>query len=261
MRMRPVGICLALAMMGLISTAFAFVPQFHKGMGSGRKNHAQFLAMATMPERNVVTIKVKDNGVVREVVLVGTMHYNPVSLQRVGDAIDALSQENRLASVVIESCATRYEKWKDSSPGSVQRQFLESEMQVAADRAKAAGVELILGDQPIEDVGARTKVLLGDTFSDLARPLEGGWARCAVDVWRAATSAFPSPSPSASFSALGLRDIFDPPLVAAAPVSLIRYPLAWLVRYFVLACSNTVVYPTRRFFLRSHTLVAHGLIH
>ena len=50
-------------------------------MGSGRKNHAQFLAMATMPERNVVTIKVKDNGVVRDVVLVGTMHYNPVSLQ------------------------------------------------------------------------------------------------------------------------------------------------------------------------------------
>ena len=49
-------------------------------------------------------------------------------------------------------------------------------------------------------------------------------------MWRAATSAFPSAQATASFTSLGLQDILDPPLLAAAPVSLIRYPTAWLIR-------------------------------
>jgi len=49
-------------------------------------------------------------------------------------------------------------------------------------------------------------------------------------VWKAGTTAFPSTPSSASFSGLGLRDLFDPALMAAAPVSLLRYPLAWLYR-------------------------------
>mmetsp|Transcript_52773 Transcript_52773/g.77272 ORF Transcript_52773/g.77272 Transcript_52773/m.77272 type:complete len:386 (+) Transcript_52773:73-1230(+) len=186
--------------------------------------------MAQLPERNVLTMQVKIDNSLRDVYLVGTMHYNPVSLQRVGDTVDALAETNSLSSVVIESCAARYAKWKDASPTSMQRRFLLSEMQVASDRAKVAGVELILGDQSIEDLGARTKVLLKETVVDLASPLQGGWGRCAEDVWKAGTTAFPSTPSSASFSGLGLRDLFDPALMAAAPVSLLRYPLAWLYR-------------------------------
>ena len=97
--------------------------------------------MAQLPERNVLTMQVKiDNNSLRDVYLVGTMHYNPVSLQRVGDTVDALAETNSLSSVVIESCAARYAKWKDASPTSMQRRFLLSEMQVASDRAKVAGV-------------------------------------------------------------------------------------------------------------------------
>lgn len=121
-----------------------------------------------VPERNVLSIRVDE----RDVYLVGTMHYNPVSLQRVGDTIDAVAGSGTLSSVVIESCASRYEKWKDVSPDSLSRRVLESEMQVACDRAKAAGVELILGDQPIEDVGTRTKELFNDTVRDLLSPLQ-----------------------------------------------------------------------------------------
>ena len=64
----------------------------------------------------------------------GTMHYNPVSLQRVGATVDALAEAKLLDAVVIESCATRYAKWKDMPATSLQRRFLESEMQVASDR-------------------------------------------------------------------------------------------------------------------------------
>jgi hypothetical protein len=121
-----------------------------------------------VPERNVLSIRVDE----RDVYLVGTMHYNPTSLQRVGDTIDAVAGAGTLSSVVIESCASRYEKWKDVSPDSLSRRMLESEMQVACDRAKAAGVELILGDQSIEDVGARTKELFSVTVRDLLSPLQ-----------------------------------------------------------------------------------------
>ena len=188
---------------------------------------------AEIPPRNVLKVKVSpvegEEGV-RDVYLVGTMHYNPVSLQRTRATVDALAERDALSAVVIESCATRYAKWKDAGTDTFQRKFLESEMQVASDRAKAAGVELILGDQPIEDLGARTKVLFQDTLRDIASPLDGGWSRCAEDVRNAATAAFPAAPPAASFTGLGLRDILDPALVAAAPVSLVRYPLAWLVR-------------------------------
>ena len=92
--------------------------------------------------------------------------------ERVGSLVDQLAQDGRLSSVVIESCATRYAAWKDQSPTSLQRRLLESEMQVAADRAAAAGAELILGDQSIEDVGERTRVLLKDTVTDLCTPVQ-----------------------------------------------------------------------------------------
>ena len=190
--------------------------------------------MAQVPERNVLKLQVRStrdkDSPACDVYLVGTMHYNPVSIQRVADTVDALAQADGLSAVVIESCATRYEKWKDSGADSMQRRFLLSEMQVATDRAKAAGVELILGDQPIEDLGKRTKILLQETLRDLGSPQTGGWARCAEDVWKAGRVAFPSVPSCASFTGLGLRDILDPPLLAGAPVSLFRYPLAWFVR-------------------------------
>ena len=135
-----------------------------------------------------------------------------------------------MSSVLIESCASRYEAWKDTDADSLARRLLESEMQVASDRAKANGVPLILGDQPIEEVGVRTRELFKDTVRDLVSPLQGGWSRCVADVWKATTSAFPSAPPTASFTSLGVQDILDPPLLAAAPVSLLRYPTAWLIR-------------------------------
>ncbi len=49
-------------------------------------------------------------------------------------------------------------------------------------RAKVAGVSLILGDQAIEDVSARTQVLFKETIRDLATPLQGGWTRCVEDL-------------------------------------------------------------------------------
>lgn len=58
---------------------------------------------AQLPERNVLAMKVKVAGEqdsMRDVYLVGTMHYNPVSLKRVGDTVDFLAEDNSLSAGV-----------------------------------------------------------------------------------------------------------------------------------------------------------------
>ena len=96
-----------------------------------------------------------------------------------------------------------------------------------------AGVSLILEDQAIEDVSARTQVLLKETIRDLATPLQGGWKRCVEDLLTGLKLAFPAQTLGAragSSKRLGFEDLLDAPLLAAAPVSLLRYPAAWLLR-------------------------------
>ena len=157
------------------------------------------------------------------VCLVSTMHYNPASIMRVVDTVDALAAERRLAAVVIESCSTRYGEWKHQ-PALWRRAILTSEMQIAAERAKVAGVEFILGDQPIEELVARTNEIFLITLKDLSSPLDGGWVRCAEDIFKAGESVLSSfsVSPSAPTS-------FDLAILLAAPISIIRYALAWVV--------------------------------
>lgn len=158
----------------------------------------------------------------RAVYLVSTMHYNPASILRVVKAVDELAEEKRLGAVVIESCPTRYGAWKKTR-AVWRRAMLTSEMQIAAERAKVAGVELILGDQPIEELDRRCAEIFRHTLEDLASPLTGGWATCAKDIFKAGKSALSSITNSSPTSRL------DPAMIIAAPVSIVRYSLAWLV--------------------------------
>merc|ERR1719273_1270924 len=73
------------------------------------------------------------------VILIGAMHYNPASIELVRDTIETLGQENKLGSVIIESCDIR---WNDTSSSSTpsesevaqkefKKKFLQNEMRVA----------------------------------------------------------------------------------------------------------------------------------
>lgn len=82
-------------------------------------------------------------------------------------------------------------------------------------------------------MSARTRVLLKETIRDLVTPLQGGWARCVEDLLVGFKMAFPAQTPGAragSSERLSAEDLLDPALLAAAPVSLLRYPMAWLLR-------------------------------
>ena len=81
------------------------------------------------------------------VCLVSTMRYNPTSILRVVGTVDELAKQKRLGAVVIESCPTRYMQWKKTT-AVWRRALMTSEMQIAAERAKVAGVEYVLGRRP-----------------------------------------------------------------------------------------------------------------
>ena len=94
------------------------------------------------------------------VLLVGTMHYNPTSINTVKSTIESLAQTNNLASVIIESCDERYNATQEllSSPrASILERVLTSEMSVAKNVAFEYDVPCILGDQRINVTGVSVK--------------------------------------------------------------------------------------------------------
>ena len=87
------------------------------------------------------------------VTLVGTMHYNPRSVQLVRSTISEVSSAGTLGAVCVELCDERWDatvasRWRRDS--TLERLFFEDEFQAAYEEARAAGVDGIeLVDQPI----------------------------------------------------------------------------------------------------------------
>lgn len=115
------------------------------------------------------------------------------------------------------------------------------------------GVPLVLGDQLINITSDRIKQTFQATLVDLVSPFQGGWVRLYSDITSAFDQSIRPPStynPVRATAALlpvtagvatekmvdrgaeylGADAFFDPALIAFAPVSLIRYPLALAVR-------------------------------
>ena len=197
-------------------------------------------------------LKLTDRDSGRAVYLVSTMHYNPASILRVVQAVDELAQEKRLSAVVIESCPTRYGAWKKTR-AVWRRAILTSEMQIAAERAKVAGVEFILGDQPIEELHRRCAEIFRQTLKDLASPLTGGWSTCSKDIFKAGKSVLSSITNSSPTSRL------DPAMVIAAPVSIVRYSLAWLVGSPISVAGVCLSRSCSLFLARSLTLTSRSV--
>ena len=156
--------------------------------------------------------------------LIGCMHYNPASIQLTTDTINELARENRLGSVVIESCDIRWNQTKTLAP-AVQS-LLMSEMKAACDLAlEDYQRPVVLGDQRINITVASMKQGLKETLTDLTTPWSGGWGRYWSNVTMAREEALPFGG-----SYLNAFAFLDPKLLLAAPVSLIKYPLSYFFK-------------------------------
>ena len=65
---------------------------------------------------------------------------------------------------------------------------------------------------------------------DLLQPWNGGWGRLIESISSARKEAVPLGD-----EYLGLESFFDPKLLAAAPVSFVKYPLSYMVKSPVFA--------------------------
>ena len=198
-----------------------------------------------------------------DVFLVGTMHYNPASIQLARSTVEEEGTAGRLRAVAVESCPSRWNATLKSQPrGSAGRWLCDNEMQAAAEAGEAYSVPLELADQTIEDTGRRASQLLALTFAQLATPWAGGWTAIGEDLELAYSQVW---------SADGLRAsaFFNAPLLLSAPVSLVRYPLAIALKsplllvplaLLVLALSQPVDVPAESADLSVELLRALGVL-
>ena len=114
--------------------------------------------------------------------LVGTMHYNPASIDLAAGTVRDLTAADDLATVVLETCETRWTKTLKMQPaGSLMRNLLDNEFQAATEAAGPA-TKIVLGDQRIEALGASAKACVKSTWDDFTSPVGGGWKRLLDDV-------------------------------------------------------------------------------
>jgi hypothetical protein len=154
--------------------------------------------------------------------LIGAMHYNPASIQLAEDCINQLAREGKLGSIIIESCDIR---WNATLENEFVQDQLMSEMRAAHDLGMLYQRPVVLGDQRINVTVAQLKNGAKEAVLDLVQPWNGGWQRLFQSISSARKVAVPLGN-----QFLGLDSFFDPKLLAAAPVSLLKYPLSYIVR-------------------------------
>lgn len=155
-----------------------------------------------------------------KIVLVGSMHYNPWSIQLARQTVEEEASSGRLRAVAVESCPTRWNSTLEAQPkGSFLRALCDNEMQSAAEAGEAAGCKTVaLVDQTIEDTGKRVAQLFALTLVELLTPWKGGWNRIYDD--------FKSAFEQVGGEGLGTDAYLDARLMLGIPLSLVRYPLS-----------------------------------
>ena len=184
----------------------------------------------TTKHRQSLTFRDARTGV--DVCLVGTMHYNPASIELASTTVANLAKNDTLAALVLETCPTRWAKTVSFQPkGSPMRLLLDNEFQAAVDSCVDDDTKIVLGDQSIEDLGESAKAQVKSTVADFINPLNGGWTR----LWSDCRATYvrevigigeTKPDECLRFSDLAT----DVKLVSSMPLSLFRYPLAWAIK-------------------------------
>ena len=66
--------------------------------------------------RDRQSLRFKDKATGVDVTLVGTMHYNPVSIDLASSTVSKLKDADALHAVVLESCPSRWQKTQQTQP-------------------------------------------------------------------------------------------------------------------------------------------------
>jgi len=132
--------------------------------------------------------------------------------------------------LVLESCEKRWQKTLEfQRKGTVRRKLLDNEFQAAQELVEDQQ-KVSLGDQSIDDLGANMKRIFKETLEDV-KSIDG-WKRVREDLVRySATELYPTKEFGKDVQTLSLQDfLLDGRLLVALPISLFRYPLAWLLK-------------------------------
>ena len=166
-------------------------------------------------------LRCRDSATQTNVVLVGTMHGNPVSIDLARSTVCEAAERGALSSVLLEACPTRWERTLATKPkGSLMRRLFDDEMQAAAEAAESYGVAMELVDQPVETTVPRLRSLLLLTLRQLLTPWAGGWMRIAEDYRRGIARLQPDDDVG-----IGLADLLEDGVVRNTPLTLLRSPV------------------------------------
>jgi len=188
---------------------------------NGKKSSVKSFQSLTFREKETNT----------KVCLIGTMHYNPRSIELVSTMTKKEIEDGTFGCLVLESCEKRWQKTLEfQRKGTVRRRLLDNEFQAAQELVEDQG-KVSLGDQSIDDLGANMKRIFKETLEDVFNPVDG-WKRVREDLVNySASELYPTKEFGKDVQSLSLEDfLLDGRLLLALPVSLFRYPLAWLLK-------------------------------
>ena len=194
---------------------------------------------SSVKKDQTLTFRDKKTGVL--VKLVGTMHYNPHSIGIASKVTREALENETLGALVLESCEKRWKKTIEfQPPGSITRALLDNEFQACQELCRERDV--YLGDQNIDDLSSDLKELFVQTMKDcFTNP-----SSIKADFKKFTESEL---VPLQSFGSdgrvvsLSFEDFLDYRLLACMPISMLRYPLAWLLK------SPKLVVPVVTFYL------------
>merc|ERR1711935_1253139 len=192
------------------------------------------------------------------------MHYNPASIALVERTVENLGATNQLGSVIIESCDIRWNKTQElmdkkkakkdnnikisnsnnraeqtieSSPND--KDFLGNEMRAAWEVATKYKRPTVLGDQRINVTIAALKASVKETAQDLFLKGPEGRKRTKDEIAANWETTIPingnNPNSDDTIDEhetryLNVLAFFDPRLLISLPVSLVKYPLSFLIK-------------------------------
>jgi len=226
---RPLAsfLCIAIQVSFLVAVCHTFTATVNRRISASSASHSTRPASSSSLQSQILDFVEPTTGV--HVKLIGAMHYNPASIQLATDSINALAAEDKLGSIIIESCDLR---WNATVENQMINDALMSEMKAAYDLGIQYQRPVVLGDQRINVTVSQLKNGAKEAVLDLLQPWNGGWVRLIENISTARKVAVPLGD-----NFLGLESFFDPKLLAAAPVSLIKYPLSYLVKSPVFAAA------------------------
>ena len=217
----------------IIHVSASFEQQRRQGGGGGgggreesgttsqnRKSSVKSFQSLTFRERHTNT----------RVCLIGTMHYNPRSIELVSNMTKKEIESGTFGCLILESCEKRWAKTVEfQRPGTLRRQLLDNEFQAAQELIEDQS-KVSLGDQSIDELGKNMKRIFKETLKDVTSL--DGWKRVKEDLVKYSVSElYPMKSFGEDVQSLSVEDfLLDRRLLLALPVSLFRYPLAWLLK-------------------------------